>query len=159
MKTIVKVVSTTLLLLTFLAPASDAQQTGDEATVRATMAGFMESLNALDAAGMAAHFAEDITAFVPSAQAVRADGKPAVTEIFRNFVQRARPSTPRLNLVPEDMTVEVSGNLGVVAFQVRDPAAGFVRRRTFIFRRMEGRWLISHFHASDLALPKREDAP
>ena len=29
------------------------------------------------------------------------------------------------------------------------------RRRTFVFRKVDGRWLISHFHASDLVPPSR----
>lgn len=123
----------------------------DEAGVRAAMAGFMDALNALDAEGMSAFFAEDITAFVPVAQADRVQGRDAVTRIFRNFVARTKPSTPRLHLTPEDLEVQVSGNLGIATFNIRDKAPDVTRRRTFVFVRSGNRWLIRHFHASDFA--------
>ena len=113
------------------------------------MAGFMDALNALDAEGMSAYFAEDITAFVPVAQADRVEGREAVTRIFRNFVARTKPVTPRLHLVPEDLDVQVSGGLGVVTFNIREKAPDVTRRRTFVFVRSGDRWLIRHFHASD----------
>lgn len=121
-------------------PAADA--------VPAAMAGFMAALNALDLEGMARFFAEDVTAFVPSAQAERAEGKAAVVEIFRRYVETTRASTPRTNLVPEDQRIDVRGETAVVSFHVRN--AGTVARRTFVFRAEAGRWLISHFHASNL---------
>jgi uncharacterized protein (TIGR02246 family) len=134
--------------------AAAAQNGSPEAEVRAAMSGFMDALNALDADRMATFFAPDITAFVPVAQAERVEGKDAVVRIFRAFVERTRPVTSRLSLVPEDLKVEISGSLAVVTFNVRDTAASLVRRRTFVWRRVEDRWLISHFHASDLAPPR-----
>jgi ketosteroid isomerase-like protein len=134
--------------------AAAAQNGSPEAEVRAAMSGFMDALNALDADRMATFFAPDITAFVPVAQAERVEGKDAVVRIFRAFVERTRPVTSRLSLVPEDLKVELSGPLAVVTFNVRDTSAGLVRRRTFVWRRVEDRWLISHFHASDLAPPR-----
>ncbi len=130
-----------------------AQDSPAETEVWAAMSGFMSALNALDADRMATFFAPDITAFVPVAQAERVEGKDAVVRIFRAFVERTRPTTSRLSLVPEDAKVEVSGSLAVVTFNVRDTSAGLVRRRTFVWRHVEDRWLISHFHASDLAPP------
>jgi ketosteroid isomerase-like protein len=121
----------------------------DEAGVRAAMSGFMDALNALDANAMSSFFAEDITAFVPVAQDDRVQGRDAVTRIFRNFVARTKPATARLHLVPEDLEIQVSGNLGIVTFNIRDKAPDVTRRRTFVFVRSGNRWLIRHFHASD----------
>jgi len=123
----------------------------DEAAVRAAHEGYMHALNALDVEGMAAYFADDITAFVPLAQADRVQGKPAVVRIFRNFVDRVKPATPKLNIVPEDVEVVVSGDLALLSFNVREPAA--TRRRTTVFARYGDRWLIRHFHASDFITP------
>lgn len=117
------------------------------------MAGFMTALNALDADAMASYFAEDITAFVPAAQPDRVNGRPKVAQIFQNFVARTRPATSGLNLVPEDTEVMVSGDLGVVSFNIRE--ANVTRRRTFVFVRSDGRWLIRHFHASDFTSPAK----
>ncbi len=114
------------------------------------MSRFMDALNALDAGGMARSFADDITAFVPLAQADRVQGRQAVTGIFQKFVERTKSTTPRLNLTPEDMEVVVSGDLGVVSFNIREPAV--TRRRTFVFVRSGSTWLIRHFHASDFPL-------
>jgi broad specificity phosphatase PhoE/ketosteroid isomerase-like protein len=126
----------------------------DEIQVRAAMASFLDALNALnalDVARMDAAFTDDITAFVPTAQADEAVGRPAVTAIFRAFADRLRPTTPRLNIVPEDEQVEVSPTLAVVTFQVHEHNPDVTRRRTAVFRRVGDRWLISHMHASDIA--------
>lgn len=130
--------------------ANSAQAVAD---VRAAATKFIDALNALDLAGMTTLFAEDITAFVPTAQPDRVNGKAAVTAIYRAYVDRARAGGPTGRTVPQDLTVEASGDLGVVTFNVRD-ASGTVRRRTFIFRRSGGVWRINHFHASDFAAPK-----
>lgn len=117
------------------------------------MSGFMDALNALDTERMSRSFADDITAFVPLAQADRVQGREAVTRIFQTFVDRVRPTTPRLNLIPEDLEVIVSGDLGVVTFNIREPQIRTTRRRTFVFARRNGVWLIRHFHASDFTAP------
>jgi len=118
--------------------------------VRAAMASFLDALNALDVARMDAAFTDDVTAFVPTARADEAVGRPAVTAIFRAFADRVRRTTPRLNIVPEDERVSVSSTIGVVTFQVHEKDPAVTRRRTFVFRRTGDRWLISHFHASDI---------
>jgi len=136
---------TIVLLIALLAFAcATTPPTNDEAPVRMAMSEFMDALNALDLDRMTALFTDDITAFVPTAQPDRVVGRAAVTEIFRNFVARA---TARPNIVPEDVSVEVSGDLAVVTFQVRSDTT---RRRTFIFRRVGREWKIAHFHASDV---------
>jgi ketosteroid isomerase-like protein len=131
--------------------APPVSKAGDEAAVRAAMNGFMDALNALDLDRMSAYFADNITSFVPLAQADRVEGREAVTRIFRNFVARTKPTTPRLNIVPEDMEVQVSGDLAFVSFNVREKSPDVTRRRTFIFVRSGERWLIRHAHASDFA--------
>ncbi len=114
------------LVLVFFAACSttitDITPAPSDDGVRAAMNGFMEALNALDADAMASYFADDITGFVPIAQPQRANGKAAVTAIFREFVAQTKPTTPRLHLV---------------------------NRRTFVFRRTDGKWLIVHLHASN----------
>ena len=113
------------------------------------MTGFLDALNALDVQGMTGFFAPDITAFVPLAQPDRVQGRDAVVRIFQGFVEKTRPTTSRLNIIPEDLEVEVSGDLALVSFNVREPASHVTRRRTFVFEREGGKWLIRHFHASD----------
>src|SRR6185295_2502163 len=120
-------------------------------SVRATLDGFLSALNALDADRIASYFADDITAFVPTAQASRLDGKGALAEVFRAYCEKTRRTTPRTNIVPENLTVEQTGSVGIVTFEFSSPAS--IARRTFVFRKRNGSWPISHFHASNFGLP------
>jgi uncharacterized protein (TIGR02246 family) len=143
-----------VLLFAFLAAACSTSappvpKAADELAVRAAMNGFMDALNALDADRMSTFFAEDITFFVPLAQADRVEGREAITRIFRNFAVRTKVATARLNIIPEDVEVLVSGDLGVASFNVREKSPDVTRRRTFVFVRHGDRWLIRHAHASD----------
>ena len=145
-----------IVVAMLLAPVDKAAsaQSSDSTAVRAAMVDWLDALNALDVPRMSAGFADDITAFVPSAQVDRVEGKAAVVEIFRAFADRAK-TLPRATTVPEDMRIEASPSLAVVHFMVRGTAPAPTRRRTFVFRKVGQRWLISHFHASDLVPPAR----
>jgi len=135
--------------LLFVACATTTHS-NDDADVRAAMAGFMSALNALDADRITATFAPDATAFFPLAQPQRANGRGEIDAVFRSFVEKTKARVGKLELVPEDMTVESSGDLAVVTFQIR---GSITARRTFVFRRIGGRWLIEHLHASDFRAP------
>jgi len=136
-----------LLLLLFIVLIGCATaRTNDEGGVRAAMNGFMDALNALDADRITASFTEDATAFFPLAQPQRAENRSEIDAVFRKFVETTKKDTQRLNLVPEDMRIETSGDLAMVSFQIRGASTA---RRTFIFRRVNGRWLIKHMHASN----------
>lgn len=110
------------------------------------MASFMDALNALDADRITAAFAPDATAFFPLAQPQRANGRDEIGAVFHRFVENTKPKIGNLNLVPEDLQVTTSGDLALVTFQIR---GSITARRTFVFRRAGGRWLIAHLHASD----------
>lgn len=119
-------------------------RTTDEAGVRAAMASFMDALNNLDVERISAAFAEDATAFVPVAQPQRANGRAEIDAIFRGYI--AGTKGQKTNLVPQDMRIETGGDFAVVTFQI---PGGSTARRTFVFRRIAGRWLITHLHASN----------
>lgn len=119
-------------------------------SVRASLDGFLAALNALDVDRIASFFADDVTAFVPTAQGPRLDGRAALTEVFRAYCEKTRETSSRTNIVPEHLTVEQAGSIGIVTFEV--PSSASVARRTFVFRKHSGRWLISHFHASNFGL-------
>lgn len=125
-----------------------------DTAVRAAMSRFLEALNGLDLDGITALFTDDVTAFVPTAQGDRVNGKAAVTAIFKAYVDRVRAGGPAGKIVPLDLAVEAAGSLGVVTFNHRDATSGTVRRRTFVFRQSGGAWRISHFHASDFTAPR-----
>jgi ketosteroid isomerase-like protein len=115
------------------------------------MGRFLEALNSLDEAGLSACFTEDVSVFVPNVQADRVSGKAAVERIFRDYVQATRKKTSRTNIVPQDVHIEVADRLALASFTV--PGAGTTARRSFVFRKVGGTWLISHFHASNLKPP------
>src|SRR6185369_12342821 len=127
-----------------LTACATTTHTNDEAEVRAAMASFMDALNDLDAARISAAFAEDATAFFPVAQPQRANGRAEIDAIFGRYVDGQKGQ--KTNLAPHDMTVETSGDLALVTFQV---PGGSTARRTFVLRRTGGRWLITHMHASN----------
>jgi uncharacterized protein (TIGR02246 family) len=144
----VKRTATIFLLVLLAACATTVVPAHDEAGVRAAMTGFLDALNALDADAMAGYFADDVTAFVPIAQPQRANGKAEVAAIFRDFAAQTRKTTPRINIKPDHVLVQASGDFGLVSFETIP--GSMLNRRTFVFRRIGGRWLIVHIHASNL---------
>ncbi|MBA2292794.1 MAG: DUF3224 domain-containing protein [Gemmatimonadales bacterium] len=124
-----------------------ARSPGLEAPPRAAMLRFIDAVNARDLDRMTAAFAADVTAFVPTAQADRVDGKVALSRIFAEFVAAA-PAAGARPVVPEDIAVRAGRDMAVASFNVRDAATRRVNRRSFVFRREGSRWLITHFHAS-----------
>ena len=119
-----------------------------EDSVRAALAQFSEALNSLDLNAISACLADDVTSFVPLRQAERVDGKPAVVEIFRRYIEATKATTSRTNFQPEDLQVSVSGDMAFTSFNVR--SADQVARRTTIFRWNGSRWLIVHMHGSQM---------
>lgn len=133
-----------LLALLLLTGCATTTHPNDETDVRAAMMNFMSALNALDAGRISAAFAEDATAFFPVAQPQRAQGRAEIDAVFHRYFESANGQ--KTNLVPQDMKIETGGDLAVVSFQI---PGGSTARRTFVFRRTNGRWLITHMHASN----------
>jgi len=133
-----------LLALLLLTGCATTTHPNDEADVRAAMMSFMSALNDLDAGRISAAFAEDATAFFPVAQPQRAQGRAEIDAVFHRYFESANGQ--KTSLVPQDMKIETGGDLAVVSFQI---PGGSTARRTFVFRRTGGRWLITHMHASN----------
>ena len=110
----------------------------------AAMRDWLNALNSLDEARVVDAFAEDATAFFPTAKAERVDGKAAIAAVFRDYFAA---NTKKTNIVPEDLRVQQSGDVAVITFNVHNPSA--VSRRTFVWRRGAGGWRIVHMHASN----------
>ncbi len=133
-----------LLALLLLTGCATTTHPNDETDVRAAMMNFMSALNDLDAGRISAAFAEDATAFFPVAQPQRAQGRAEIDAVFHRYFESANGQ--KTSLVPQDMKIEAGGDLAVVSFQI---PGGSTARRTFVFRRTGGRWLITHMHASN----------
>lgn len=113
----------------------------------AAMRDWLDALNALDETRVVAAFAEDATAFFPTASAERVDGKDAIAAVFHEYF---KGNTKKTNIVPEDLRVQRSGDVAVITFDVHNPSA--VSRRTFVWRRDGRGWRIVHLHASNMPL-------
>ena len=126
-----------------------------ERSAERTAVEFMDAFNSLDAARFDAFFADDVTMFFPSGPFPRARvvGKVAVTAAFHRVFDMARQrGTTRLSIQPLDLEVQDYGQFAVATFHLR--GNGNIGRRSILLRRIAGRWLIVHFHASSL-----EEAP
>jgi len=79
----------------------------------------------------------------------RIEGRDAVVgafrDIFGDFPER-EPGPPYLSIDPLDVDVRASGQMAVVTFHLGDEPP--YNRRTLVFEKREGRWLIVHLHAS-----------
>ncbi len=131
---------------------------GPDAAARVAMLGFIDALNARDLERMTSAFADDVTAFVPTAQAHRVDGKVELSRIFAEFVAMS-PTAEAKPVIPTELVVHADRDMAVASFNVRDTASRRVNRRSFVFRRDGSRWLIIHFHASmaEELMTKRAD--
>lgn len=100
-------------------------------------------------------FDERATVFFPGGRPQRASGKGEIREVFAElFKQRKGPIT----ITPRDVSVQLFGDVAIVTAHLRALPATPIReptvfpRRTFVLRRVDGRWLIVHHHASNIAL-------
>ena len=124
--------------------------------VQAAAAAFVEAFNNLDWEKFRLLFSDDATVFFPFAQAPRrASGRAEVEAVFKRFFDEGRKrkaAPPYLNIQPKDMQIQALGDAAVVTFHLGEDDP--VGRRTLVFRKLKGRWLIAHLHASSLARPK-----
>jgi uncharacterized protein (TIGR02246 family) len=100
-------------------------------------------------------FDEAATVFFPGDRPQRASGKPEIRNIFSElFKQRKGPIT----ITPRDVEVQSFGDMVVVTAHLTSLPSGPVLeptvfpRRTFVLRRVDGRWLIVHHHASNFVV-------
>lgn len=129
--------------------ATPGAQTPD-APVRAAVAEFVNALNALDAARLGRTMAEDITVFFPGPPfpAARVQGRASVqgafAQLFAALRQRGASSA---GLQPRALDVQLYGDTAVATFHLTGGQRE-IGRRTLVLRRVGGRWLVVHMHAS-----------
>lgn len=131
-----------------IARSSDAPATDDP---RVAFEQFISAFNALDWNAFRASFADDASVFNPDIPEVvslhRLDGRAEIERVFR-AVFAAGSGGP--HIVPEDLRIQRFGDTAVITFEFRRPHASF-GRRTVVMNRENGRWLIVHIHASNVA--------
>lgn len=140
-------------------PAVPAAQNPAEAPVNAAVAEYVNAVNALDAERLGRTFAEDITAFFPGLPfpAARAEGRLNVQGAFAQlFTQLRQRGARNASLQPRAQDVQLYGDLAVASFHLLGQQE--VGRRTLVLRRIGGRWLIVHMHASLAPMQQRPAA-
>lgn len=131
-------------------PAVPAAQQAADAPVRAAVAELVNATNALDAERLGRTLADDVTVFFPGPPfpAARVQGRTAVQGAFtRLFAALRQRGTRSAGLQPRALDVQLYGDIAVATFHL---AAGQseIGRRTVVLRRVGGRWLVVHMHAS-----------
>ena len=125
----------------------------EEETVRQAATDFVDAFNDLDWDRFEASFAEDATVFFPTPeQPHRVQGRDAIIGAFKSIfesVPEREPGPPYLSIQPVDVHVRMLDESAIVTFHLA--GTDQPNRRTLIFARRQGRWLIVHLHASRIA--------
>ena len=128
----------------------------DAAAVRKAAESFIEAFNNLEWERFSRGFSDDATVFFPFSQVPRrASGRAEVERVFKLFfdgLRKRKPGPPYQNIVPQELMVQMLGDAAVVTFHLGGDES--VSRRTLVFRKQKGEWLITHLHASSVAKPK-----
>jgi hypothetical protein len=124
---------------------------------RATFDHFIAAFNALDWETFRHCFAESASVFNPDIPDVpslhRMDGRSAIERSFRAVFDAAAagPAGQRgPNIHPENVRQQQFGDTGIITFEFKR-AGNSMGRRTVVFNRVKGSWLIVHIHASNVA--------
>jgi len=128
----------------------------DSIAVRKTAEDFLNAFRNLEWMKFIAFFADDATAFFPPSAHYpkRATGKAEIEKIFKNVFVNARgqkTTPPYLAIDPLDLQIQMLKDASIVSFHLDDP--GMFGRRTVVFEKRKGKWLIVHLHASGIAAP------
>ena len=89
----------------------------------------------------------------------RRNGKNEIEAVFQAVFEAARKgksSPPYLNIQPKDLKTQMLNDAVVVTFHFDRDETSF-SRRTIVFQKQNGKWLIVHLHASNAALGPMSD--
>jgi ketosteroid isomerase-like protein len=140
---------------------SETASSSAAAEVRQSVDRFFDTMAASDWETFRVTFSEDATFFAPDLnpevspnrksdreRARRVNGRDEIAAGFERHVQNLpRERRPR---TPQDIQIQVFGDSAVVTLQWDSDRA--VSRRTLVFQRQQGKWLIVHIHASAMTV-------
>ena len=129
----------------------------DSVAVSHQLQGFVESFENLDFDRFQAFFSPDVTVFFPPSAQVndRVDGKKNVMKVFQDFflkVRKEKSTAPYLDISPTKLRITFIEHVAIVTFELNETHA--TGRRTLIFRKENGVYLIYHLHASKIEDPQ-----
>ena len=133
--------------VTHQTPSKDATAEGQ---VQNAAEAFIDAFNNLDWEAFRATFSDDATVFFPTPGiSRRATGRSEVEGFFRPLFDEfrsRRSAPPYLDIDPKDTHVQILEDAAIVTFHLEDME--LLNRRTVVFQKRDGRWLIVHLHAS-----------
>lgn len=139
-----------------LAQTRTSSADSDSPDVQKAVEAFIEAFNNLDWERFRVGFTDDATVFFPFPQVPRrATGRAEVEAVFKRFFDAGRkqkPNPPYLNIQPKDVKIQRLQDAAIVTFHLEGEEA--VGRRTLVFQKQGGKWLIAHLSASSVAKPK-----
>jgi ketosteroid isomerase-like protein len=117
---------------------------------------FISAFSRLDLDGMMEFFSEDATAFFPiEHERIRLEGKRDILSAFSRVLAKVRiHGSNSLHFDLNDIKVQEFADVAVVTFHINNDN---LSRRTFVLARIEGRWMITHMHASNAPHMDTED--
>lgn len=144
------------------AQSQPSAQTGTSGTgsdspdVRKAVDAFVKAFNDLDWDKFRLSFTDDATVFFPFPQVPRrANGRAEVEAVFKSFfdeVRKRKSSPPYLNIDPKDLKIQRLKDAAIVTFHLE--GADTIGRRTLVFQKQRGKWLIAHMNASSIQKTK-----
>jgi ketosteroid isomerase-like protein len=141
-----------LLLLLMLAATTAHSNPPDD--IHTFLDRFVAAFDNLEWPTFTAMFEDDATVFYPSPPnaAIRATGRheyeAAWQKVF-NGIRGTRTTPPFMDLHPERLEIQQMGDVAVVTFELHD-IPNVTGRRTLILHRRDGKWRITHLHASNV---------
>jgi len=147
----------TLALLFFLVShplLAQTKPTPAELEVRDGLAKFVYAFDNLDWEGFRLAFDDDATVFYPRAFPERANGRAEFEKTFKvvfEQIRNGRTAGPYMDIKPQDLKIQLFGNVAIATFHL-DDMAGFVNRRTIVLNKAKAGWKIVHLHASEVSI-------
>ena len=122
--------------------------TASDSSPERTIDTFIAALDNGDAQ-IASLFTDDATVFFPmNDRPLRANGREEIATAFAGLFAMPGYQKGRGMPKPEALRVQKIGETALVTFQTTNP--NVTSRRTFLLRRVGGRWLIVHLHGSNI---------
>lgn len=131
--------------------SSGSQCGSDSIAVQIAIANFLQAFDNLDWDRFVKCFDRNATVFFPPSAHTprRADGIVAIETVFKvvfDNIRAGRQIPPFQDIQPIDSKIQMLHETAIVTFHLNDEAMW--GRRTVVFQRIHGAWLIVHLHAS-----------
>ena len=128
----------------------------DSLAVQKAAEDFIEAFNNLEWEKFRNSFSNDVTVFFPfNTEPRRANGRAEVEASFKSGfdeLRKRKSNPPYLNIQPKDVQIQMLKDAAILTFHLLGEDT--FGRRTLVFQKQKGKWLIVHLHASIISKPK-----